>query len=355
MNKTLKTVLAIGSSVLLAASFLLVFVWALKDSVWSSVKSIIGLVIGFAVAPILHECGHIAFARIAKMDVVYAKFFCFQIKALDGKKQWGLASPFEDDQTQVVPTHGGDMKKRAKIYTIGGLVIGGAFLLIVLVAAILLTKFGKTDYLLWGIVPYAAYLVVLNLLPVEYSAGKTDMLVFVGLQKDNDAEKVMLSAMEIQGQLYEGKSFTEIDETLYFNLPQLCEDEPLYAVMLDLRYRYYLEKGEIEKASDQLNRLAKAQEYLASGEVEKVAAELVYMHSLTGNLELAEESGKLCQYYLQGDSVTAKRVLAAFSKASNKIETVGTLIAQAEEAMSKELLAGVCKFERILLSRIQEA
>ena len=101
---------------------------------------------------------------------------------------------------------------------------------------------GKNELSLWGMVPYAAYLFLLNLPPVEYASGKTDTLVYLGLKKGYDGEKNMLSAMEIQGQLYEGKSFAEIDETLYFDNPQLCEDEPLFAVMLDLKYRYFLEK-----------------------------------------------------------------------------------------------------------------
>lgn len=65
--------------------------------------------------------------------------------------------------------------------------------------------------------------------------------------------------MEIHGKLAEGKSFSEIDEKFYFDLPQLPEDEPMYAIILDLRYRYYLERGETERAADCLNRLASAQ------------------------------------------------------------------------------------------------
>ena len=95
------------------------------------------------------------------------------------------------------------------------------------------------NYILWGILPYTGYLFLLNVLPLEYPNGKTDIGVYVGIKKGEAAEKNMLSAMEIQGQLAEGKSFSEIDEMLYMDVPQLCEDEPMFAVMLDLRYRYY--------------------------------------------------------------------------------------------------------------------
>jgi hypothetical protein len=160
--------------------------------------------------------------------------------------------------------------------------------------------------------------------------------------------------MEIQGRLFEGKSFAEIDEKYYFDLPQLCEDEPLYAAILDLRYRYYLEKKELEKAADCLNRLALNEEYLSFKALENVAAELVYMHSLSGDLENAERNYAVCQAFLKGDSVTAKRILTAYAKAAGKEEAVGVLVEQAYAVLQKERIEGVKKFEKILLLRLCE-
>ena len=163
----------------------------------------------------------------------------------------------------------------------------------------------------------------------------------------------MVAAMEIQGQLYEGKSYAEIDESLYFDLPQLCEDEPMFSVILDLRYHYYLEKEDLEKAGDCLNRLTQIQCYIPDKEIEKLAAELTYMHSLLGDVERATESGKLCAEYLQGNGVLAKRALLAFSLAIGKTEAVEPLIKQATEAIKTERLEGVRKHEKLLLSRLQ--
>ena len=348
MKRKLTTIYAAGMTALLAAGF--VFAW--QAGVEETIKCIVGLIYGFVLSPILHELGHVSFAQIANMDYVYVKFFCFKIYIKNGKKRLGFASPFAPDETQVLPKAGGNMQKRAILYTLGGLIYGGAFLLIILAGAILCTAVGKTSYLLWGMVPYAAYLFLLNLPPVEYASGKTDTLVYLGLKKGYAAEKTMLSAMEIQGQLYAGKSFAEIDEKFYFDVPQLCEDEPLFAVMLDLKYRYFLEKEEYDKAADCLNRLAQAQEYLPDFEVEKLAAELTYLHSLRGDLERAEESGKLCREYLQSNETAAKRVLAAYSKAFGKTDAIELLKAPAQACLEQERIKGVRKFEEILLARI---
>ena len=207
--------------------------------------------------------------------------------------------------------------------------------------------------MLWGALPYFGYLFFLNVLPLEYASGKTDVLIAKGIKNATPAERTMVAAMEIQGQLYEGKSYLEIDESLYFDLPQLCEDEPMFAVILDLRYRYYLEKEDLEKAGDCLNRLAQIQCYMPDKELEKLAAELTYVHSLLGDIERATESGKLCANFLQGDSLSAKRILLAFSLATGKTEAVEPLIKQARAARKTERLAGVRKHEELLLDRLQ--
>ena len=290
MKRKLATIYAVFCTVLLVAVFLLVFYFSWIASMRDCLFAVCGLALGFMFAPIVHEMGHVTFATAANMDVVYVKCFCLKISLKNGKKRFTLASPFAADQTQVIPKTGGDMQRRAQKYTVGGLVFSAIFLLLLFAAALVSALLYAPFYLLWGTLPYSAYLLLLNLAPVEYGAGKTDALVYQGLKKGADVEKNLVSAMEIHGQLYEGKSFAQIDAHWYFSQPQLCEDEPLFAVTLDLRYRYYLEKGDFEKAADCLNRLAQAQAYLPTEEIEKIAAELVYMHSLNGDLALANAS-----------------------------------------------------------------
>ncbi len=352
MKRRLTTVYAVLCTLLLAAGFVAVFYFAWQAGVDEAVSALVCFAVSLFLAPLVHELGHSCFAGGANMQIVYCKVFCFKLFRERGKLKFGFASPFAPEQTQVIPKSGGNMKRRASAYTLGGLIFSGVFLALAVAPAVWLACLGIFKGNLFGLIPYTGYLFLLNLLPVEYASGKTDVLVFRGIRKGVDAEKVMLSAMEIQGQLYEGKSFLEIDEDLYFDLPQLCEDEPLFAVILDLRYRYFLEKGALEKAADCLNRLAQAQAYLTDSEVEKIAAELTYMHALRGDLESAEECGKLCKNYLTEDTVTAKRVLLAYSKLAGKTEAIAPLLQQAEACLVWEI-AGLAKAEKILLSRIE--
>lgn len=348
-----RTLFSILSSVVLWGSFIIVLYFANEDR--ATIDAIIGFVFSLLLAPAIHEAGHIAFGSIADMECVYVKFFCFQAKRVNGEMEPSFVSPFDvGDQTQMIPTKGGDMKRRASLYTLGGLIFSIAILTVIVFVGIVLSIVGYANYLLWGLAPYILYLLVYNLAPVEYDSGKTDALVFLGIENGYDAEKNMLAAMEIQGQLYEGKSFAEIDETLFLSQPQLCEDEPLFTVMLDLKYRYYLEKGDVRLAADCLNRLAQAQEYIPNEELQKIAAEFVYMHAIKGNKELALESEKSCKRYLRKDtSATRNRIMAVFALAKGEAEQAKSYKEQALQALKNERIKGVAKFEEILISRIE--
>ncbi len=354
MKRRFATIYAAACTLGLAAGFLTVFLFAWQEGVDAIINTLAALAASFVLAPIVHELGHISFGCAARMQVMYSKFFCFKIIRKGKKMKLRFTSPFAADETQATPKSGGNMQRRAAWYSLGGLLYSGVFFAIFLAGAIILSCLGYFKGQLWGFVPYFGYLFLLNLAPVEYASGKTDMLVYQGIKKGYDAEKTMLSAMEIQGRLYAGNSFSEIDEKWYFDTPQLCEDEPLYAVMLDLRYRYFLEKEDYEKAADCLNRLAQSQAYLSEREVEKIAAELTYMHALRGDIESAEASGQLCKGYLSSEEASAKRILAAYSKAAGKTEAIEPLLAQAEACLKNEAVSGLQKSERILLSRIYE-
>lgn len=353
MKRRISTIYATFCTLLLVAGFAAVFFFAWKASVPDTVKCLVGLVLGFVLTPIYHEIGHVVFAKAAKMDCVYVKCFCLRFYRENGKKRMAFASPFAPDETQVLPKCGGDMQKRAAAYSLGGLAFGLLLIFLIAACAVCSQIFLTPNYLLWGLLPYPCYSFLLNVAPAEYPSGKTDTAVYIGLKKGYDAEKNMLAAMEIQGQLSQGKTFAKIDEGLYLNQPQLCEDEPLFAVMLDLKYRYYLEKGDMEKAAACLNRLASVLDYMPLAQAEKVAAELVYMASLRGEMDVAEENAKACQTFLKGESVTAKRILAAWSKASGQTDFVSALLAQAQDCLGNEPILGVRKFEEILLSRME--
>lgn len=352
MKKMHATAFAILAIVSMLAGVTLAVFFAWQKSVTEGVGALVGVAVSCILAPVLHELGHVVFARAQNMEIVRVKCFCVLYTHENGKKRWSFISPFAEDQTQAVPKTGGNMQKRATAYVLGGLILQGVFTAFVASLAIVLSLSKLCVFALWGFLPYATYLWLINALPFAYPSGKTDALVYQDLKKGNASGRNLLAVMQIQGELYEGKSFSEIGAEWYFAPPQLCEDEPLYAVMLDLRYRYYLEKEEYEKATDCLNRLAQSQAYLSDSAWEKVAVELTYLHSLNGDYERAVACSKLCEEYLRSDDAVAKRVLATYCKAFGKEDAVSLLVTQAKEALQNERIRGVARAESILLARL---
>ncbi len=347
MKRKAATIYAVVCTLLMAAGFVLAFFFAWRAGTPSMLAVLGGFLLGFFLAPTAHELGHFVFGKASGMRCVYWKAFCFQLYRKRGTLRFRFASPFAAEQTQMLPQKGGNMRKRASLYALGGLFFSAALVALVVTVALWMRRFWA-----WGALPYAGYLLLLNVLPVEYASGKTDALVYLGIQKGAPVEQCLLAAMEIQGQLSEGKSFGEIDEKLYFDLPTICEDEPLFAVLYDLRYRYSLDKDDREKAKACLNRLAQIEEYLSSEEREKIAAEFVYIYALDADMGAADAYGRGCQGYLKSECLAAKRILAAYCAAFGKTEAVAPLKAQAEGLLTSEPL-GVQKMETKLLERIE--
>ncbi|MBQ9714655.1 MAG: hypothetical protein IJV83_04985 [Clostridia bacterium] len=353
MKRKFATIYSLILTLLLLAGLVCVFFLA-WDRILDLVWCVAGMALSFVLAPIIHELGHVFAAKRAGMEFVFVKCFCFKFVREQGKARIRFASPFSPDVTQVMPKYAGNMQNRAAKYTIGGLIFSGVFLLLILMGGIFFSCFDKPIWAFWGAIPYSAYLFLLNVIPLEYAGGKTDALVYYGIKKEQPAEKTMLAAMEIQGGLYEGKSFSEIEERLYYDVPILPEDEPLYAVMMDLRYRYHLEKGEMERASDCLNRLAVSQAYLSDAEIKQIAVELAYMHAINGDLANAEASAQICKDVLQEDSAKSIRALLAYSIAVGNAEGVALLKEKGLAAIEREYPRGVAKSERIIFSRLIE-
>lgn len=323
-------------------------VFAAREGNGALALCLAGFVSSVILAPVLHEAGHVLLAKSQGMRPVFVKFFCFRFAEKEGKLRFSFASPFAPEETQVYPLRGGNMRRRTALYTAGGLIFGVIYLLISLLPAFFA---GRAAFFFWGSLPYAGYLFLLNALPASYAGGRTDAAVLLGIAKGRGPERTMISAMEIYGELAEGKSFSEMDEKWFYGSPQIAEDEPMYAIILDFRYRRALEKGEAEGAADCLNRLGGLAKdgYLSAAQAASAAAEFGYMHALQGDAE----SARACAEGAEGAPKTALfRMYAAIARAEGDERECARQKEAAEGALAKEPLEGFRKSERILLSRI---
>lgn len=115
------------------------------------------------------------------------------------------------------------------------------------------------------LLPYALYSFIVNVAPVEYASGKTDGLVLFELIANKPTAHVLLAILEIQGSVHGGKLMSELDEGMFLDVPQLPEDDINFIILTQLRYEYYLAKGNDSEAYKYFCRYRDLIQYLPEG------------------------------------------------------------------------------------------
>jgi hypothetical protein len=68
--------------------------------------------------------------------------------------------------------------------------------------------------------PFSFYHFCVNIVPLEYSKGKTDGLVALEIIKNEPTAQVMLAILKVQGLINDGTKLEDVDESLLIDLPQ---------------------------------------------------------------------------------------------------------------------------------------
>ncbi|MDE7256884.1 MAG: hypothetical protein K2N50_02875 [Clostridia bacterium] len=96
--------------------------------------------------------------------------------------------------------------------------------------------------------PYAFYSFVINVVPLEYAAGKTDGLMVWEAVKNTPSAQVMFAVLKVQGKVNGGLLLKEVDESLLLDVPQIQEDDINFIMLTQLRCEYYEAKGNDSEA-----------------------------------------------------------------------------------------------------------
>lgn len=366
MKRVFINVYAITLALLCAAGFAVAAFFAYTgfgaSGLWLCLA---GGVLSLFFAPFYHETGHIVFARSKGFFVVSWKICFLKYDGADGRKKISFCSPFAADSTQAVPEQAfADMKKRAAAYTAGGLLFGGAFLLTISVVAAVFGGYAGA-FVLFGALPYAAYLFLLNLPPFEYAGGKTDMRVLCDILKDKPYGVRLIAAMNAQGVLASGKPYSAIDKNYLENLPVIAEDEPLF--VLNEFYSYYAaaELRDYEAAAKHINRIALLSPYLTVEEQRAALCELTYLNALLSDETQADKCFAALSYGAENAGKSEKSVESRSTCAENRAAAAyyvmrGDLPA-AEKALSaavkcaeQERFKGAAASERLLSEPLKE-
>ena len=204
---------------------------------WNIVACILLCVLFFPLAAQLHELGHKLFGLFVKMDVKLGKFALF--------------SP---SSCTVMPKSSKNIRRSFIVTACGGIAVNFVFA----AAGIALMCCANEASIGLFVAPSSLYLLIINAVPTGSGEGATDMRMILDAAKNTEEWQVLERVLTIQGRLYEGTPIEDIEEDLFFSVPQIAEDEPAFIMLVSLRADYYAAKGDgksAEKWSARLRQL----------------------------------------------------------------------------------------------------
>ena len=220
---------------------------------------IVGIISTFA-----HEIGHFFAGKrngfaFSSMQVLFFKWEKIGKKVRFSFCMIGEQAGF----TEMIPTKSEGVEKAFKNMTKGG-IFASFIVMIIGIPSLFLTEYLSVwAFSIWSMfLTIGAYFYLGTALPASESNTLNDGAVLYHLRHNTDSSKVMMNLLKIQAELYSGKTPSEVDEKLYFDLPQLPEDDLNFALLLNARYTYYLDKKDYENAKKMTERLLSLEEYL---------------------------------------------------------------------------------------------
>ena len=344
----------------LGAAFLIAFFTFNRYSVglWNAFAFfIIGAVLAVVFNTVVHEAGHILFAK-NNFRIMSVRFFFFTFHKEKGRIKCDF-NFFIDSSgaTETIPLSKNDLEKKYVKMTWGGLL--GSFLCFVLSLGFVFT-FYFLPYWAYCIIavafPISTYYLAVNALPMTPDGTFNDGGVIYSIKKNTDSAKVMINVLKIQAEINNGKTYSEVPEHLYFNLPQLPETDINFAMLLSVRYNYYLDKGEDAKAHSVAERLSQL-DNLSDDYIAEIKSMLLYdACAVKPNENEADDLMEETEKYLNGKvNATVLRIKCAYLLYVVKDkEKAKTFFEEGLKLCEADPISGVGKFEKKLFLKMQK-
>ncbi len=227
-------------------------------------KFAIGAIIAGIVCTFAHEFGHFLVGKMNGFAFSCMQVLFFKWEKVGKSVQFNFAMIGEQAGfTEMIPTKAEGVEKAFKRMTIGGIIASFIVMIIGIPSLFLTAHLSIWLFSIWSMfLTIGAYFFFGTVLPVSEARTLNDGAVVYHLNKKTDSSKVMVNLLKIQAELYNGKTPSQVDESLYFDLPQLPEDDLNFALLLNARYSFYLDKNDYENAIKTTDRLISLEEYL---------------------------------------------------------------------------------------------
>lgn len=305
-----------------------------------------------------HELGHLIAGR--KNGFVFSSLSVWFFKWSKVKKK--IRFDFimlgeEAGYTEMIPSFKENLGKRLLKMTRGGL-IASFIMMLVGIPPLFIEGLSSWGYCLWAVFfPVGAYYFFGNLLPMSSEGIYNDGAVCYGLKKKEDAMCAAVNLLAIQAEMYNGKTPAQIDESLYFNLPQLPEDDLNFIALLNARYNYYLDKEDFKEAKKVSDRLMTLLEFMPKQYKLAVQTDALYNAcTFDYDEETADDLMYGLEKYLNGvnTATTVRAKLAYLAGVRRETENFDVFYEKGLKEADRCQIKGVGAFEKKLFDRLKE-
>ncbi len=319
---------------------------------------VIGAIVWALINVCVHEWGHVLAAKRNNFRVISVRLLFFLFTKENGKRKIALTRyTGEAGATELVPESGENLAERFVKVTKAGIYGNIIFCAVTVIPLFLASFLPFWVYSLWAIgLPVSLYFALENGLPMTTDGIKNDAAVVQGVKSGADSEKVLLALLQIHAELVKGKTPGEIGEGLYFDVPQLPEDDINYLFLLNARYAYYLDREDYENAKGVSARMKGLLDSVPKFYRPAIRADLLYNactfdfdESAADNLVEDNES-----YLNQSTDVTVLRIKAAYLLyvCKNTAEAQ-RFLGRAEESLADCTVEGQRRMEEKLLKKME--
>ena len=327
----------------------------LKVFAWFALGALLGgLINAFA-----HELGHVIVGK--KNGYVFYSMSVWFFKWTKPKKKirFSFTLPLDEaGYTEMIPTRTDNVAKRHRSMTLGGTYAGVIVFLLSIPSFFLMNKLGFELFVLWAMLcPMSVYYITGNIFPMSSYGVRNDGAVAYGLKKMDFTSVVTTALLTCQAQMYAGKTPSELDEKLLFDLPQLAEDDPVFVNLLSMRYNYYLDKGDFANAKSITDRLMTIVDDIPKAYAYAVKTDALYNAcTFDFNEELADDLTYELEKYLNNvNSVTNVRAkLAYILYVRKENQTLDIFYKKGLKEADRCKIKGQGVFERKLFEKMKE-
>ncbi len=318
----------------------------------------VGAIVAGVLNAFVHELGHLIVGK--KNNFVFSSIvvWFFKWKKEGNKTKFSLVFMGEEaGYTEMIPRDADNVRTGYMKMTRGGIIASFIFMILG-IPPLFMPFLPVWIFSIWSMfLTIGIYYFLGVILPISTNGVFNDGAVLYNIRHNTDTAKVMINLLKIQANLYTGKTPSEIDESLYFDLPQLPEDDVNFALLLHARYMYFVDKKDYENAKKTMDRILSLEEYLPKSHMMIFKIDALYNYcTFAFDEQLADDFMYEVEKYVNKiNSPTNLRVkLSYMLNVRHEKEGADIFFTKGYKEADKSQIKGLGKYEKKLFDLLKE-